>query len=174
MRLFFSSLVIFCLSTALAYAQINQTYLFSGNLNNTSGANPLTPVDYTGQSSGNVFQNDIISNCGISKSIYHVVRDAGVQFNGGAGSDYNVGYSVTLYFRAPGYTGGYYRLLDVKNGVGDAGIYMLGSNLNFFPNGNVGANLLANAASSYVMLTLTRNTVTKLVSVYINGVIATT
>jgi gliding motility-associated-like protein len=172
-KIYLSLLLLIC--GAFAKAQINQTYLFSGNLNNTSGINPLTPVDYTGQSSGNTFQNDNISNCGISKSIYHVVQNAGVQFNGGAGSNYNVGYSVTLYFRAPGYTGGgWYRLLDVTNGVGDGGIYMLGNNLNFFPNGNVGVNLLATAVTNYVLLTLTRNTVTKVVTVYLNGVLATT
>lgn len=147
-------------------------YLFENSLKNVDpdtkklGTNILEEVDYTNEAVTSFFEDDLSANCpGVTKKkVYHFADNAGLQFNSGAGSQFG-DYTVSAMIRFTPLTGGWTRVIDFSDGQKDTGIYALGNNLNFFPNGNVGpANTFQ--SNRYTFLTLTRNGATGIISVY--------
>ncbi|CAA7193736.1 GEVED domain-containing protein [Chryseobacterium potabilaquae] len=147
---------------------IDKEFLLTDDLIDKDNTTELVPVAYNTEYNSNEFINDFIAHCNTNRDVYYVADNAGLKFNVGPGSLYD-DYSVNIYLKFNPYQGGWARILDVTDNMVDKGIYRLGDNLNFYPNGDVGTDLLANSASDYVLLTLTRNGSTGLVKVYING-----
>ena len=78
-------------------------------------------------------------------------------------------YTINVYWKFSTYGGGYARIIDFSNSTSDAGIYCLGNQLNFFPNGNIGgAGLFVDG--NYYLLSMVRDGSTNMIKVYINGV----
>ncbi|WP_147474484.1 T9SS type A sorting domain-containing protein [Chryseobacterium nematophagum] len=152
---------------------IDKQFLLTNNLTDKDNTVTLVPVAYNTEYLESKFMDDIINPCSFNRGVYYVADNAGLKFNAGPGSSYH-DYSVSLYFKFNPYQNGWARIIDVTDNMVDKGIYRLGNNLNFYPNGDVGSNLLINSGTEYVLLTLTRNGTTGLVKVYINGSMAST
>ncbi|RNA62766.1 hypothetical protein D1631_12885 [Chryseobacterium nematophagum] len=153
---------------------IDKEFLLTDDLVDKDNTTALVPVAYNTEYNSNAFIHDNVTPCNVNRNVYYVARNAGLRFNFGPGNLYN-DYSVSIYFKFNPYepiVRNYVRIIDVKDNILDAGIYRTGDNLNFYPNGNVGNNLLINSGTEYVLLTLTRNGATGYVKVYINGVLA--
>ena len=157
----------------ICFKNIDRIYPLFLNLTDSSGENTLTVTSYTNQHLDNKFIQDRILNCNVSRTIYYVADNAGLIFNDGLGELYE-DYTISMYFRLNPYLGGYARLIDFSDGRSDAGIYRLSNGLNFYPNGDVGSGLLSNSHAEYTLLTLTRNSKTNIITVYINGAKAST
>jgi len=143
------------------------------NLSDSTGENTFQVTSYNGEHRNNKFISDNVINCGVSRSIYYVADNAGLIFNDGIGELYE-DYTISLYFRLNPYLGSWARLIDFSDGKLDAGIYRLADGLNFYPNGNVGNGLLSNSHEEYTLLTLSRDSKTNIITVYINGKKAST
>lgn len=152
----------------LCVRKVNRTFPMFMNLKDSTGENELVPTSYVNQHLDNKFIKDEVINCGVSRTVYFVADNAGLIFNDGVGELYN-DYTISLYFRLNPYLGGWARLIDFSDGESDAGIYRLSNGLNFYPNGNVGNDLLSNSHAEYTYLTLSRNSATNIITVYING-----
>jgi hypothetical protein len=68
---------------------------------------------------------------------------------------------------------GYQRIIDFKNSTTDRGMYTLNNCLNFYPNGNVGTCPFFVANTNY-LITIVRDGATKLMNVYVNGLLFVT
>ncbi|RNA61436.1 T9SS C-terminal target domain-containing protein [Chryseobacterium nematophagum] len=170
----FILLINFC--NTLKSQTIDKQFFLVNTLADLENTTVLDPIAYNSEYIFNAFIPDIVTPCSINRDVYFVARNAGLRFNAGPGSLYD-DYSVSIYFKFNPYepiVRNYVRILDVKDNTVDAGIYRTGNNLNFYPNGNVGTDLLINSGTEYVLLTLTRNGPTGLVKVYINGLLAST
>ena len=145
------------------------------NLTDSKGQTSFTPVSYINEHTKSTFIQDSVVNCGVSRNVYYVADNAGLNFNEGRAYFYN-DYTISMYFRLNPFEEDHKwsRLIDFSNGREDAGIYRLAGALNFFPKGDVGAGLLSNSHLEYTLLSLTRNHLTKEIRVYINGVFAAT
>lgn len=143
------------------------------NLSDTTGENSFKLTSYNGQHVDNKFISDKVINCGVIRNVYYVADNAGLIFNDGEGDLYK-DYTISLYFRLNPYLGSWARLIDFSDGKSDAGIYRLSNGLNFYPNGDVGNGLLGNSHEEYTLLTLSRNNANGIITVYINGVKAST
>ena len=89
------------------------------------------------------FVQETFTQCSnASRSVYSIPEDAGLLFNDGLGSELT-DYTVSLWFKLENYTNdGWARLLDVKNGTVDNGIYRNGDDLFFIPMEQWGAVFL--------------------------------
>ena len=157
----------------ICFKNIDRTYPLFMNLTDSSGENTLSVTSYANQHLDNKFIQDKILNCNVSRTVYYVADNAGLIFNDGLGELYQ-DYTISMYFRLNPYLGSWARLIDFSDGLADAGIYRLSDALNFYPNGNIGNSLLSNSHEEYTLLTLTRNSQTNIITVYINGVKAST
>lgn len=152
---------------------IDRTFPMFINLSDTTGENSFKLTSYSGQHVDNKFISDKVINCGVTRNVYYVADNAGLIFNDGEGDLYK-DYTISLYFRLNPYLGSWARLIDFSDGKSDAGIYRLSNGLNFYPNGDVGNGLLGNSHAEYTLLTLSRNNTNGIITVYINGVKAST
>ncbi|CAA7194719.1 T9SS type A sorting domain-containing protein [Chryseobacterium potabilaquae] len=173
-KLFFVPFILFC--NSIQSQVIDKQFLLTNDLMDINNTTALVPIAYNTEYTSNAFIPDMVTPCNINRDVYFVAKNAGLRFNAGSGSQYQ-DYSVSIYFKFNPFqpaSNGYARILDVKDNTVDSGIYRRGNNLNFYPNGDVGTDLLINSGTEYVLLTLTRNGTTGLVKVYINGLPAST
>ncbi len=157
----------FCLFFALLVgAQPVQEYFFNNSFNGTNSGPTLTETLSCGAATGAYGTDSIITSsglCSVSNAFCFGAGGGMVYPNSNiTGND-----SINLFFKFST-LGGWSRIIDFSNSAADAGIYLLGNCLNFFPNGNVGPcpNFQPN---TYYLYTFVRNGSTNIISVYVNG-----
>ncbi len=161
-------IVIILLSNTLLNAQTN-TYFFGGNFNEIHSGPSLTEILGCSASTG-TFGNDLIVT---SNGICGSDSANTFKFNSGGGIQYlNAGlvsksYTINVFFKFNA-LGGWSRIIDFSNSTADAGIYLLGDCLNFFPNGNVGPCPYFKDSIFY-LLSFVRDSATKVIKVYVDG-----
>ncbi|MDB5283064.1 MAG: hypothetical protein JWO06_2139, partial [Bacteroidota bacterium] len=148
-----------------AGAQPLQEYFFANSFAGTGGGGNLTELISCAAATGSFGTDSIITSNGLC-SVSTAFR-----FNPGGGVSYpNTSitgqYSINLFFKF-NTLGGYSRIIDFSNSANDAGFYLLGNCLNFYPNGNVGTCIFQ--PNIYYLFTFVRNSTTKVISAYVNG-----
>lgn len=155
---------------AFCVAFKDRIFQFMYNLTDTKNEVTLVPISYTKEHLDNTFEKEVMRQCSTTKTNYYVAYNAGLEFNDGKGSHF-YNYTISMYFKlAPGFNQIWYRILDFSNGKSDNGIYRRYNELNFYPYGNLGTNLMAKADTDYVLLTLSRDGASKVITVYMDGV----
>lgn len=152
-----------------ARAQLHE-YTFNGNLNGSYGSTPpLVENLACGASNGSFVTEPVISTagtCSANATVFSFNAGGGLQYNN-AGFISNT-YTIHLFFKFSTYAGGYARVIDFLNSCCDAGMYIVGNCLNFYPNGNVGTCPYF-VDGNYYLISLTRNGASDEVKIYVNG-----
>lgn len=154
-----------------AGAQI-QDYIFNGNLNGTYAAvPPLVENLACGAATGTYVTEPIITTAGTcftNSTVFAFNASDGLQYNN-AGFISNT-YTIHLFFKYNTFGGGYARVIDFKNSCCDAGMYVLGNCLNFYPNGNVGTCPYF-VDGNYYLISLVRDGASNQIKIYVNGAV---
>lgn len=146
-------------------AQQTESFYFNSDLGSAGGTKTLTETLSCNAAPGSFGTVDINTSSGFCSN------STAFCFNEGGGLVYPNGditgeYSINLFFKFNSLSG-YSRIIDFSNSSADAGIYLYGNCLNFFPNGNVGAcNFSANL---FYLFTFVRNGTTNQITIYVNG-----
>ncbi len=162
-----------CLLSAVmisAFSSFAQTYAyyFNGNFNEASAGPALSEVLSCGAVTGSFTTQIISTTAGSCSALAQPV----FAFNAGGGLSFpnnsTIGgtYTIHMFFKFNA-LGGYQRIIDFLDGITDAGLYTLGNCLNFYPNGNVGT--CSFMANTFFLLTLVRDGVTNVITIYLNG-----
>ncbi len=166
-----SKKVLFCF-LFLAFSFVNNAqavhgYIFNNSLIAAGGGPTLTQNLACGAGAGAYSSQTITLAGGTTCAVSNVFC-----FNQGGGLNYpnpsfiTNQYSINLFFKF-NTIGGWSRIIDFSNSAADAGIYLSGNCLNFFPNGNIGACTFV--ANTYYLFTFVRNGATNVISSYVNG-----
>jgi hypothetical protein len=158
---------LFFIFLAVYKSQPVHVYLFNNNLTGGGGGPTLTENLACGATSGAFSSQTITLAGGTTCAVSNVFC-----FNQGGGLNYlnpsyiTNQYSINLFFKF-NTIGGWSRIIDFSNSAADAGIYLSGNCLNFYPNGNIGACIFA--ANTYYLFTFVRDGATNIISTYVNG-----
>ncbi|MBJ6368939.1 T9SS type B sorting domain-containing protein [Snuella sedimenti] len=170
-------------------AQVDHHFFFLNNalvnsdpVNYTPGTKHLSGVDYneSGNSgypsaSGNFFSTNVSMSpfCSSArKTVYNFRQKTGLKYTRSSSDNFD-DYTITVIIKLNTVIANtYYRILDFSNGQSDNGIYAYGSNLNFYPTGNIASNVFG--SSQFTFLTITREAATKKIKVYVNDNLVTT
>lgn len=154
---------------------LNNSLVDSDPVTYTPGSVFLSGIDYneganTGYPSylGNFFSSNVSMNpfCfKARKAVYNFKQKTGLKYYNGAGSNFD-DYTITVIIKFNSTPSSYYRVIDFSNGTSDNGIYNRVNNLNFYPTGDVRAN--AFSPNNFTFLTLTRDSSSNTIDVYIN------
>jgi hypothetical protein len=158
---------------SIASAQLNE-YTFSGSLNGLGSAPPLVENLACGASSGSFISEAIITTagtCSASSSVFSFNASDGLQYNNA--SFISSTYTIHLFFKLNTFGGGYARVIDFLNSCCDAGMYILGNCLNFYPNGNVGTCPFF-VDGNYYLISLVRDGSNNQIKIYVNGTLFST
>ncbi len=157
---------LFFVSIFTAKSQSLYEYYFDNNFDGSNGGGTLSPLVSCGAQPGAFGLDSIMTINGFCSYSVEFC------FNPGGGLSYpnnsiTQQYSINLFceFNA---LGGWTRIIDFSNSTSDAGFYLLGNCLNFYPNGNVGPCPYF-VPGVYYLYTFVRNSATDIISVYING-----
>ena len=161
---------------------LNEELVNSDPANYTPGSKYLSEVDYNENGNSgypSASSNFYTSNVAMSpfctsarKSVYNFRQKTGLKYTRHSGDDFS-NYTITIIIKFNQVVNNtYYRIIDFSNGQSDNGIYAYGSNLNFYPTGNIASNVFS--SSQFTFLTLTRNAATNVIDVYVNDNLVTT
>ena len=159
--------IFFVISFLLSQAQPLHEYFFNNTLTGTAGGPTLTQNLACAATAG-AFGTQTITTSAGTCSVATVFC-----FNQGGGLNYpnhsyiTNQYSINLFFEFS-FISGWSRIIDFSNSTADAGFYLLGNCLNFYPNGNVGTCPYFNP-NVYYLFTFVRDGATNIISVYVNG-----
>jgi hypothetical protein len=152
-----------CIQFATVNAQQTYYYDFRNTLSEKGGIGPALNA----LSSGSYVEESLPNLSCLERTVYSFPANSGVQFdNGAAGNFIGNDYSVEMYFKFST-SNGFFRIMDYKNQTSDLGLYATNTELQFYDELTV--NTIAFATPDYVHLVLTRNGVSNLVSIYLNG-----
>jgi len=119
------------------------------------------------------FVSDTVFN--IYRKVYHNHSNWGLKYLNSDGIVAKT-YTVQMYIKVTNFNLYYTRIIDFSDGTEDNGIYFTNYGtpqpstdrcLNFYPNGNFGPCPFFNN-HTYYLLTITRNSQTKLIDIYVN------
>ena len=169
----FKVLVLLCVKMGATFwcsqlhAQPIHEYFYDNNLNGTAGAPTLIEIFACGGGPGAFGTQTINTSSGFCSTV-----DAFCFTQGGGLSYLNPNYitsnyTINLLFKFNTY-GGWSRIIDFSNSTNDAGIYLLGNCLNFYPNGNVGTCPYF-VPNTYYLFTFVRTGFNNIISVYVDG-----
>ena len=160
---FFASLLL-CNATAPVVAQKLIVFDFNGTLADTTNQRlPLVELVKPGK-----FVVDTIKELGgYPKKVYHFGLNSGLGFdNAEAGNPIREGFSIELYFKLEMYNA-WKRVLDFKNEKSDTGPYIYLRKVAFYKYGS--ADMPPIQPGNYVHYVLSRDSATRMTSIYING-----
>jgi gliding motility-associated-like protein len=170
---------LFCCATTQAQV-IKHSYRFFNNFSASSiECGPdLEQVQAEGNCNGEAspgsFITDNLSQCGVTRTVYHTNMHWGLRYPNTSNIITNT-YTIHLYVKNTDFGNrSWARIIDFSNGALDEGIYYKsdgstgGRCLDFYPSGIVGACPFFDA-STYYLLTFTRNGATGIVDVYVNN-----
>ncbi|HEX2534005.1 MAG TPA: PKD domain-containing protein, partial [Chitinophagaceae bacterium] len=169
------------LAAGTAQAQvIKHSYRFFNNFSTTSiECGPdLTPVPAEGSCNAAAtpggFVTDNLPQCGIGRTVYHTNMHWGLSYPNTSNTITHT-YTIHIYVKTTDFgSRSWARIIDFSNGALDEGIYYKTSGvddrrcLDFYPSGIVGDCPFFNA-STYYLLTFTRNGATGIIDVYVNN-----
>jgi hypothetical protein len=162
------------LTSALSLAQqVDHNYFFNGSFAEIGSGPALAEIRGCGAAPGAFAAeaiNTSVGSCanGATANVFAFNAGGGVQYPNTVGV-VGKSYTINVFFKF-NTIGGWSRIIDFTNGIQDAGIYLLGNCLNFYPNGNVGPACPFVAGKHYLM-SFVRDSVTKIISVYVDGVV---
>lgn len=162
-RIFFLGLLL--LTSSLVLGQKLFVFDFNRTLADTSNQRaPLIELEKPGR-----FELDSIKELdGYPKYVYHFGLNSGLGFdNAEAGNPIREGYSIELYFKLEMYNA-WKRVLDFKNKKSDTGPYIYLRKITFYKYGS--ADMAPIKPGNYVHYVLTRDSATRITSIYVNGV----
>ena len=161
-------LVMLC-NTAFAQTHV---YFFNSNFNEAGGGPALTELLSCNATQGSFVQETITTSAG---SCANGAAANTFHFNAGGGLQYpntdnfiSTTYTIQVFFKFSQELNGYSRIIDFSNSTADAGIYLLGKCLNFYPSGNIGTTCPFEI-NKYYLVSFSRNGTTGIISVYVNG-----
>jgi hypothetical protein len=91
---------------------------------------------------------------GVSEHVLQFSTGVGLRLRPTTGEAGNDRYSIVVLFRLSG-IGGYDRLIDVKHGTSESGLYLFQGGLTFWPHSALGSKTVANNEWAQVVLTRT-------------------
>lgn len=159
--------IFFVTSLLLSKAQPLHEYFFNNIFTATAGGPTLTQNLACSAAAGSFGTQTITTSAG-SCSVANVFC-----WNAGGGLNYpnpsyiTNQYTIHLFFQFNTLSG-WTRIIDFSNSTADAGFYLLGNCLNFYPNGNVGTCPFFNPGT-YYLYSFVRNGTTGVIDAYING-----
>ncbi|HMT29205.1 MAG TPA: hypothetical protein PKD91_08000, partial [Bacteroidia bacterium] len=159
---FFTLLTIAC-SITITKAQQVYYYDFRNTFAESSGQGPALNVLGTG-----AFVDESLPELScFSRAVYGFTQNSGIQFDNAAAGNFISGtYSIEMYFQFLN-NSGFKRLIDFSNQGADTGLYCTSTELLFYD--EVYIPTTAFVANQYVHLVVTRNDVSKEVSLYVDG-----
>jgi len=143
-------------------AQSTITYDFQDTLAAQNNAGPKLKKLGSGG-----FKTDTINCANQVRRVYHFDKNMGLQFdNDLANNWFQKSYTIELYFKMEEMNS-WKRVVDYKNRISDWGCYVFFGKLNFY---NIAtSDTIPFSAGKYQYYTVTRDSTTKLVSIYSSG-----
>ena len=167
-------LIAMLITSASTIAQVHE-YSFNGNLNGIYGGTPpLVENLACGAVNGTFISEPIITTagaCSANSPVFSFNASDGLQYNNA--SFISNTYTIHIFFKFSTFGGGYARVIDFLNSCCDAGMYILGNCLNFFPNGNVGTCPYF-VDGNYYLISLARDGASNQIKIYVNGTLFST
>jgi uncharacterized repeat protein (TIGR01451 family) len=160
-----AALIVLGFSGATSAAAVKADYQFQNSLSTSAGTSP--PLTDAGTVAGSSFGAELIG--GVTRTVWVFPPGSGLVLTPTAGVIPNDRYSILLWFRLS-QVDGYRKLIDFRNTIGDAGLYVWDGRLVFYGDtAQVAAGSTAPIApNTYVQVALTRDGA-KNVSGYVNG-----
>ncbi len=157
-----------------SFAQVHD-YSFNNNFSSNNITAPhLVEVLTCGATNGAFVSEQVTTtdgSCSPSSNTFAFNAGNGLQYNNaGFISDT---YTIHIFFKFSTYGGSYARVIDFLNSSSDAGVYILGNCLNFYPNGNVGTCPYF-VDGNYYLITMVRDGATNQIKIYANGILFST
>ncbi|CAN5674205.1 hypothetical protein BH10BAC3_BH10BAC3_13300 [soil metagenome] len=171
--LMFLFLIVFCFAGS---AQINN-YYFNQNFNEAATGPALIELLSCNATQGSFVQESINTSTGSCANgalanTFKFGAGGGLEFPN-ANSFIGSSYTIHVFFKFSQDLNGYSRIIDFSNSTADAGIYLLGKCLNFYPSGNIGVTCPFEK-DKYFLISFSRDGATNIITVYVDGVLFTT
>ncbi|MGX5856991.1 OmpA family protein [Dyadobacter jiangsuensis] len=159
-------MALLCVPALHVHAQNQWTYDFNnGFLPIENGGPALKPLGRPGQ----IVKEQIPGSDYLSRSIYVFEKNSGLQFNSGEAKGFlNKSFTVEVYFKLDSLDI-WKRVLDFKNRKSDYGTYIYHGKLNFF--NFAMSEKVAVRAKQWVHYVYSRDHETKVIRMYINGIL---